>query len=938
MRTGDIHGAIIAFRSYLKSDPYNVIALNDLGACLADTGNVQEASGVFELAYSLDDTFIPAVVNHAKLLNDRKKSVESLPFLQQAKISAPDFSHVDAVFAGLCINMGEADKARHFQLRAWLANFDNLRLANCHLFYGIYGEINEAQLAAEHRFWAETIQPISPKSDVLQPIAKKCSNKIRIGYWSPDFRNHSVRYFFRPLLENHNSTQFEIFLYHDFPKSDAQTESLKSACDQFYDVYNLSDLDLHNLVLSHQLDIVVELAGHTSHNRINLMQQRFATVQLTALGYPPTTGLNSVDAKLLDRHVVTKNSSKYYAESPMILPSSFWCFDPMEEVAIASDPPMIQNGYITFGCVGNIAKITARIMQCWKVILTKVPNSRFLIRSINFEDQAATDAMQRRLIDTGIDYSRVDLLKPEAGAEFFRSYNEIDIILDTFPFNGGTTTCFATYMGVPVVSLSGDSLISRMGLSILTNLGVPDLVTKDATEYVECAVRLSSNREFLRLFRGSARERFQQTSLGNGKLFAHEFETACKSLLQEKKTDLLQFQHDIAILPANEIVRRAYAVLRTGQTEAAHRILNHCLNHYPNSGSAHLLAVQLWSSEQKFEKAITYLADRLQEFTATEQISALIVIVRLNLLLARRDRAVQMVERLDAMHLDDRFDKMQLKMYHACLVNYAKFTRDEIPVASCRQVHVLIPSDSESEFDAMCMQISATCKRPDGWVVRYERCDEPSRIVAYEAAMFDERTDVLVIVQKSVAIHNSRFFIEVANALTTCDIVGIAGATRWSRLAWRTDDFSKKTAGFMVESEEKAGYVEVQWLGISSEKVTQGMAVLDGNLLAIDPKRLHKVSFDAEMLGADLLLEEDWTHSAFLVGMRLAVHRNLGILINQKVELDTRYRSAGRMRCAEKLGFDPFAVITEDDMLVSAPVTDPAVGVQVCNFLLTMNE
>lgn len=936
MRRGDTHGAITAFRLYLESDPYNVIALNDLGACLSDTGNIQEASATFELAYSLDDTFIPAVVNHAKLLNDQKKSAESLPFLHQAKITDPDFSHVDAVFAGLCLNMGEPAKARYFQLRAWLANFDNLRLANCHLFYGIYDDVDEAMMAAEHRFWAETVLPV-PSLSVHQQLADAASSeKIRIGYWSPDFRNHSVRYFFRPLVENHDSTQFEIFLYHDYPKSDTQTELLKKASDHFHDVYTLSDENLSKLLLSHQLDIIIELAGHSSHNRINLMQRRFATVQLTALGYPPTTGLHTVDAKLIDRHILTPSSSKYYAESPLILPTSFWCFDPMEDAPITPAPPLIRNGYITFGCVGNIAKINAKTLDSWKSILEKVPHSRLLIRSISFEDPAAEDAMQKRISESGIDYGRADLRRPEAGAAFFGSYNEIDIILDTFPFNGGTTTCFATYMGVPVVSLAGESLISRMGLSILTNLGLSNLVTVDADAYVTCAVMLANDPDFLRHFRSSARRQFQQSSLGNGQLFALEFEAACKTLLQQKRSGLLQYQHNIALLPANELLRRAYAVLRTGQTEAAQRILNHCLRHYPNSGSAHLLVTQLWNSEQRFEEAIDYLLDRLEGFTAAEKISTLINIVRLNLLLERKDCALQTIGRLDAMQPDDLFDRMQIEMYRACLADHTVSTqRVELSIAR-QQVHVLIPCDSAVHFEAMRVQISTLCGCPNGWTVRYERCDEVSRIPAYEAALQNDATDVLVIVQKNVEIHNPLFFIEVAEGLTGCDILGLAGSISWSRMDWRAEDFLKKSAGFMFASSEKLGYVEIQWLGTSREIITNGMSVLDGSVLALDPKRLRIVFFDTDILGADLLLEEYWTHAAFLSGLTLAVHRNLGVLINQEMELDARYRSAGRMRCAEKLGCDPFALIKDDHMLVSAPVASAAEAVRVCQEFLTM--
>lgn len=929
-----MHGAIAAFRAHLKTDPYNVMALNDLGVCLSDTGNMQEASATFELAYALDDTYVPVIVNHGKLLNDRRKSSEALLFLRQAKISDPEFSHVDAVFAGLCLTLGDPARARHFQLQAWLANFDNLRLANCYLFYGTYDDIDESLMAAEHRFWAETVMPVAAVPADLGPVISKFEKKIRIGYWSPDLRNHSVRYFFRPLLENHNTTQFEIYLYHDFPTQDAQTALLKAACSQFFDVSEQSDDDLCLLMKSHQLDILVELAGHSSNNRINLLQQHLATVQITGLGYPPTTGLKTIDAKVLDRYVVTPDSQRYYAEAPLVMSSSFWCFDPMEDAPIAPEPPLVNNGYVTFGCIGNIAKITARVLNCWRELLTRVPDSQLLIRSISFEDKAALDAMQGRLIDSGFDITRITLYGPTGGADFFGSYNAIDIVLDTFPFNGGTTTCFATYMGVPVVSLAGHSLVSRMGKSILSNLGVPDLVVEDTQAYIERAVALAGDLVFLQNFRREARSMFQTSSLGNGKLFALDFEAACKALLRDKTYGVLPYRHDIPLLPANEIVKRAYAVLRRGQTEAAHRIVNHCLRHYPNSGSAHLLATQLWTTENRFEEAINYLQEKLAAFPTPEQISVLIHLVRLNILVDRKDQATQLVEQLMQMQLDDDFDRLQLSLYTACLAELDKVPQVSAPTDVQRHILVLIPCDSVERFNSMQLQVQSICECPQGWSVVYRRCNEAGRIAAYTTALNDDSIDVLVMAQKNLEIHNPLFFVEVATALETCDVVGLAGATRWSRMYWRSDAFACKAAGFLLSSSERAGYVEVQWLGFGAGSLIGNMAVLDGSLLAVNPKRLRTVEFDEEIVSAVLLLEEDWTHTAYQSGLKLAVHRNLGILIDQSIALDARYHSAGRVRCAEKLGFDPFAVIKDDHMLVSAPVGTAAQAVRVCNLFL----
>lgn len=947
MALGDKRAAIEMLREHLKSDPCNVAVLNNLGTCLADTGNLAEAESTFELAFSLDDSYMPAVVNHAKMLIDRQRSAEGMRSLLQAKVCEPDFSHVDAVYAGLTLVNGDASKATQFQLKAWLANFDNLRMANCYLFYSSYADQDEAKLAAEHRFWAETARPIDlisnpelMESQALElPEAPSGTMKIRIGYWSPDFRNHSVRYFFRPLLEGHDLNKFEIFLYHDFLTVDAQTELMRAVTPNFYQVDALTDADLHALVLSHKLDVFVELAGHSSHNRLPLLQHRFATAQISALGYPPTTGLRTVDAKLLDRHVVTPSHHRYYAESPLVMPSSFWCFDPMEDAPITPEPPVTRNGYITFACVGNIAKINARMLRCWKEVLERVDKSRLLIRAINFNDSAVEDTMRARLEDAGISLNRVDLRKAEGGAAFFGSYNEIDIILDTFPFNGGTTTCFATYMGVPVVSLSGASLVSRMGLSILSNLSALDMVVSSEEAYVERAVILAQDVAYLRQFRQEVRARFQQSCLGNGKLFAQEFETVCIELIDKKMSQTLNYQNAIELLPADEIVRRAYAVLNHGQADAAHRILSHCLEHYPNSGGAHLLIAQQWTGVNRYNEASAYLEERLGKFDEAEKAAALIYLTRLYLLLGQEDNVRQTITRLSSVNLEDVYDQLQVNLYSACCGILGPPVESVRPLdGAAKRIKILIPCDNPDKFNGVRRQIEAECGCPDGWTVAYQRCDESSRIAAYSDALRSKDADILLIAQKNIEIYNPRFFIEVVEALKDCDVLGVAGATRWQRMDWRFDDFVHKAAGYLVESSEQPGYVELQWQGGDRSRAVHNMVVLDGSLLALEPVCMQEFKFDEELLGADLLLEEDWSHTASQMGKRLAVHRNLGVLIRQPSPSDTRDRAAGRMRITEKYKFDVFTTTKNDTMFVSAPIASASEAVRVGNIFLEKIE
>lgn len=926
MLSGDNQGAIQAYREYLKDDPYNVVALNDLGACLVDTGDIPAAVASLELAYSLDDTFVPVMVNYAKLLNDDyKRGEDALRILRRAKVARPEFSHTDAVYAGVCFKRGDGLRAARFQQRAWMANFDSLRLANGAMFWGSY-DTPEKAIASEHRFWAETLRPLDPPAHTEPPRAT-ARGRVRIGYWSPDFRGHSVRFFFRPLLENHDRERFEVVLFHDCPIPDAQTERIRAAAEHFHDVHEMPDAQLREFIRSQELDILVDLAGHTSFNRLSLMQDRLATLQVNALGYPPTTGLRTMDAKLIDRHVATSSDDCSYSEEPMVLEGSFWCYDPMDDVELPAPPPVLEKGYVTFGCVGNIAKITPPLMAAWKRILDRVEKSRLLIRSINFEDAIAYEGMRARIEAAGLPADRIDLYPPKGGADFYRSYHEIDLILDTFPFNGGTTTCFATYMGVPVVTLAGESLVSRMGLSVMTNLGAPELVAFDLDEYVERAVAAASDTAFLERFRREARPRYLSTPLGNGAMFAREFEQACERMLADKARGGATYAAAIPPLPENEIMRRAYAVIRRGQVDAAERVLAHCLSCYPGSGKPHLLKAQLLVWGKDPGDAITYLRERMQSFAPADHASALLVIARICLLAGNAAGARDALGELGALPLDDPFDRLQAALYQAC----ATASPAELPAqapAQAENVLVVVPCDEKDRFKSIRAQVTAACSCPAGWTIRFVSCGEAQRIAAYQDALRTTDASLVVLLQKNVQVHQPQFLLHVQSALARADVVACAGARRWSRLDWRLDDFAQKTGAFIAPSSEKEGLWELHCFGSGTDPIDAQMAVLDASVLALRPGDLPP--FEEKFLSAGTLLEESWSWQCGQAGLRLAAHRNLGVVIDPTIALDESDRTEARVACALDHAFDPFADESDDFLSVSAPVARPSDAVRAC--------
>jgi protein O-GlcNAc transferase len=214
---GELRDACKLYEKYLAVFPQDQEALNAFGVCLADIGETERAHAVFKLAYSLDDSNLSAVLNHARYLVDEKKITEALPELVRAQVMVPESPHVSTIMSGVSLLWGDAEAAKGYSLRAWLSNFENIRLANGHLFSSAYSDMAEDMLAAEHGFWAETYAPPSYQlaEPAWSPADESPGKKLRIGYWSPDLRNHSVRYFFRPLLEGHDRNRVELILYHD---------------------------------------------------------------------------------------------------------------------------------------------------------------------------------------------------------------------------------------------------------------------------------------------------------------------------------------------------------------------------------------------------------------------------------------------------------------------------------------------------------------------------------------------------------------------------------------------------------------------------------------------------------------------------------------------------------------------------------------------------
>lgn len=880
--SGRLEEAIAKYQKVLDHDPYHVVAMNQVAVCLTHLKRDGEAGRYFERAALLDDSFAPALVNFAVHLNDNFHSSEAERYLRRAQEAAPDAAYIDGVFGAVKMLRGRPHEATTHQLNAWLKSFDELKFAHNYLFnHGFPSENTAESTAAEHLFWAETLdekylysqQGASTKTDGIR-LEK---SKVRIGYLSPDFRKHSVRFFFRPLLENHDRDRFEIYGYYDMAWEDEQTRAIREKCDVFRDIANLPDEEVVRLLREDKLDILVELAGHTSVSRIHLFGNRLASVQMTALGYPPTTGLRSIDYKVVDLQTAPLGSEHLYAERLLRLPDSFWCFNPLEDTPEPAPLPYTRNGHITFGCFGNISKISRRVLACWAKIMGEVPDSRLILKAITFQDDEAKESIKTWLATAGIDLGRVRLDLPDPPEKLYAAYADVDIILDTQPFNGGTTSCFALWMGVPIVTLTGEALISRMGASMLHTLGLDDLIATNDEEYVAAAVRIANEHGRLGELRRSLRELMLSTPLGNGALYAHQFEEACMKVLADAETGRITdaSAKPKSVLPELEVIRRAEFVLGTGQAESAQRIVNYCLRHYPNSAGARILRASIYERDGRLENARDYLFEALSLSASKDRQAIQINLVRLDLLLGRYEMADAKASKLLHEEMDD-LGRLHLDLY--CTAAKAWST------PSCHQVKkdvnpsfvsVIIHCGDDARVAAMRKNLSGVMDEGNFEIIRTQG---ESRISEYEQALKSASAEVLVFIRPELEILSTGFDYELAEAMTRYDVVGFSGADRLAGTRWFDAGFPHAHGAVILPASGQPGCYDLSIYGPTHRRFHDGLAVLDCGLFAVRKSVFDKIAFDRELDGEHGLCELDWCHRAFVAGYSLGAAPLLGVL------------------------------------------------------------
>jgi protein O-GlcNAc transferase len=393
--------------------------------------------------------------------------------------------------------------------------------------------IGTDEIAAATREWGMRFAMQHPAT--ARPRARHdpgLPERLRVGFISGDFRLHSVAHFFEPIVDARDRRAFEYILYSNSQHRDQVTARLQAAADDWREVWQLTDNALIELIRSDRIDILVDLSGHTAFNRLAVFARRAAPVQVTYLGYPDSTGVSTMDYRITDAATDPPPlAGSSHSERLLRLPDAQWCFRPFGTPPAPGPLPARKAGFVTFGSFNHLIKISDTLLNCWARILVGSPTSRLRLTRVRSPQRAAD--IVAMLGQSGVAAERIDCVPDRDDPPHGTQFAGVDIALDTYPYNGVTTTCEALYSGLPVISLQGQNCASRSGLSLLGSLGVGELVAAPAGQYVNIALGLCGDLPRLEQLRATLRLRFEQSSLRDETRFARHFEQLLHTAWQQ---------------------------------------------------------------------------------------------------------------------------------------------------------------------------------------------------------------------------------------------------------------------------------------------------------------------------------------------------------------------------------------------------------------------
>ncbi len=551
----------------VHDEPGSAEACLNLGNVLIHTGKAKQGIKQYKKALELQPDYPEAHFNLACLLGSQEDlakaigylerrieehgdSVQNLGMLASARQAAGQLEKSEALcqrilerqpenltalitLASCYSNSGNSDGAMALFKQVLACDPTQTAMNSNVLFeYNYVASATPQQVFQAHLDWAQRYEtPLLPAADPFAAHNKDPHRRLRIGYVSGDFIRHPVGFLLKDILKHHDAARFSVHCFSMVIQPENVLPELRQAADTWEDIFFLSDEETVELIRKAEIDILVDLSGHTAFHRLLAFARRPAPVQAEWIGYFHSTGMASIDYFITDPHTSPPNGGQLFSETPVYLPHTRFCYGPPEYAPEVAPAPCIEKGFITFGSFNRLPKITDAVVAAWSAVLAQVPNSRLVIKSGALSENMVQERLRSRFLVHGIAADRLDLRENSRHAAMLGEYGDIDLALDTFPFNGGMTTLEALWMGVPVLTVVGNTVVSRQSVSALANLGLAEeLAFADTATYIAGAVRLAHHPQRLAELRNQLRARMAASPLRDARQFTHELEALLRRM------------------------------------------------------------------------------------------------------------------------------------------------------------------------------------------------------------------------------------------------------------------------------------------------------------------------------------------------------------------------------------------------------------------------
>jgi len=526
--------ALASLREATRLSPADAVFWLSRGLAELDAQQSGEAVESFRQAVALDPLLPEAHEILGQALMAQKRYEEARTAVNEALRLRPNYAEACHDLGRICVEEGLLAEAVVHYRRALAIKPAPETQTNLLYVLNYLPETGPQTHFAEHRQWSEWFEkPLRPawKPQATDPAPHR---RLRIGYVSPDLRDHPVASFFEPVLKHHHAENFETFCYSNVKAPDAVTQRLRLLAGHWRDIYGLNAEKVAELVRQDGIDILVDLAGHTTDTGLPVFALRPAPVQVTWIGYPNTTGLKAMDYRLTDNlSDPPGQTDQWHSERLVRLPKNFSCYCAPAESPPVAPLPALANGHVTFGSFNNFRKLSEPTIQLWARLLREMPTARLLLKSQGLGNPKTAGRLRDQFVRAGVAAERIELHGAGLSKELHMGlYNRVDVGLDPFPYNGTTTTCDALWMGVPVVTLIGRSHVARVGLSLVTHLGFPEWAVETPDAYIAKCRQLTSDLPALQRLRFQLRKQMSESPLCDAPQFIGHLETAFGAMWQ----------------------------------------------------------------------------------------------------------------------------------------------------------------------------------------------------------------------------------------------------------------------------------------------------------------------------------------------------------------------------------------------------------------------